>query len=285
MFSLLLAASLSFSPGDASFAYDTAARLVARHTPRDAGTLRGRLAADFLLDAASAAGADVRRDEFSAETPLGERRFVNLYAEFESAASDQWVVFLSHYDTKPGKKCPGANDGASTSGLFVALSDVLSSWRERTVNVMLIWTDGEESMQAYRPNDGFWGARRAAGMLKARGLKVRGVFCLDMLGDKDLNISLPNNGTVALFGVVEKASKRSGVPVTRSRMLVKDDHMPFLEEGFPAVDIIDFEFGSRPGANDYWHTEKDNMDNVSVQSLLSAGRLAVEIVNVCGNSR
>ncbi len=285
MVSLLLAASLVFSQSDASLAYKTAARLVERHTPRDSGTLRGRYAADFLLDSASGAGADVRRDEFTAKTPKGELTFVNLYAEFKSAPADPWVVFISHYDTKPGTKCPGANDGASTCGLLVALADTLSSWRGRTVNVMLVWTDGEECMKSYVENDGLWGSIRAAQMLKASKRDVLGVFCLDMLGDRDLDIFLPQNASPELKPVVMQAAKNSGVRVTASPLLVKDDHVPFLNAGFKAADLIDFNFGSAPGLNDYWHTEKDTMDKVSVESLLSAGRLAAEIVNVLGASR
>lgn len=284
MFSLLLAASLAFSKGDANLAYDTAYRLVAEHTPRDAGTSRGRCAADFLLDAASAVGADVKRDEFYAKTPKGERKFVNLYSEFTSYGSPGWVVFVSHYDTKPGTKCPGANDGASTSGLLVALANCLSSWRDRAVNVMLIWTDGEECMEAYLENDGFWGSRRAAQMLKAKNVKVIGVFCLDMLGDRNLNISVAKNGSQKLFPIVTAASGKANVPVEFSPVLVKDDHVPFLNAGFRAVDLIDFDFGSAPGGNEYWHTEADTMDKVSASSLFAAGRLVAEIVNLCDSA-
>ena len=71
MVSALLAASLVFSPADASLACTTAVQLVERHTPRDSGTTRSMLAANFLLDAASATGADVRRDMFVAKTPKG----------------------------------------------------------------------------------------------------------------------------------------------------------------------------------------------------------------------
>ena len=69
MVSALLAASLVFTPADAGLACTTAVQLVERHTPRDPGTARSALAANFLLDAASAAGADVRRDVFFAKTP------------------------------------------------------------------------------------------------------------------------------------------------------------------------------------------------------------------------
>ncbi len=282
MFSILLAASLSFSQSDASFAYKTAGTLVERHTPRDSGTLRAQYAADFILDAASGAGADVKRDQFTAMTPIGVRTFVNLYAEFRSAPSDPWVVFISHYDTKPGKNCPGANDGASTSGLLVALADRLSSWHERPVNVMLIWTDGEECINNYTKDDGLWGAQRAVSMLKAKETKFAAVVCLDMLGDRDLDMFIPQNSSQQLASIVMRAAKKANVRVTQSPLLVKDDHLPFLTAGFKAVDIIDFEYGSAPGKNDYWHTPKDTMDKISVESLHSAGRLAVEIVNVVG---
>ncbi len=279
MMSVLLAASLAFSTGDAAVAYETAAKLVSENTPRDAGTRRGRFAAAFILDSASSLGADVSFDKFRAQAPGGERTFVNLYSEFPSKTSKSWVVFVSHYDTKPGTKCPGANDGASTSGLLVALAGRLASWRDRSVNVMLVWTDGEECIESYARNDGLWGGRRAAEMLRARGVDVKGVFCLDMLGDSDLDMRLAKNGTPALFALVARAAKAAKADVSVSPLLVKDDHVPFLEAGFKAVDIIDFEFGSAKGLNDYWHTEKDTMDKVSVDSLYAAGCLAVEIVN------
>ena len=81
---LVLSAALAFTPADARLSLATAERLVTTCTPRDAGTIRGRIAANCLLDAASASGADVRRDVFKAKTPKGEREFTNLYAQFKS---------------------------------------------------------------------------------------------------------------------------------------------------------------------------------------------------------
>ena len=282
MLAALLAAALAFTAEDASLAYSTAARLVAEHTPRDAGTRRAHLAANFLMDAASAAGADVRRDAFTAKTPKGERGFVNLYAEFPVDPDGPWTILLSHYDTKPGVKCPGANDGASTSGLLVALAGRLASCREGRGNVMLVWTDGEECMEAYLENDGFWGSMRAAQMVKETGRRVAGVVCIDMIGDRDLGISIPKNSTPSLAQLALKAAGRAGVAdkVSPSPLLVKDDHVAFLNAGFPAIDLIDFEFGSEPGLNDYWHTEKDTMDKLSRKSLEQSGRLVAELIKL-----
>ena len=282
MFSALLAASLVFSQADANLAFKTATGLVENHTPRDSGTTRSMLAANYLLDAASAAGADVRRAMFVAKTPKGERRFTNLVASFKRNPDAPWVVLVSHYDTKTGVDCPGANDGASTSGLLVALAGVLYNHRTQNDNVMLIWTDGEECMNAYVEDDGLWGSRHAAKSLKESGVKVKAVICLDMLGDKDLHVSIPKNSSPALSKIALAAAKKAGVAdkVSRVDLLVKDDHVPFLEAGFKSIDLIDFEYGSAPGLNDYWHTAKDTVDKISEESLFTAGKLVAGMLDI-----
>ena len=278
--SILLSAGLAFTQADARLAFETAQGLVEKCTPRDAGTIRGRIAANYLLDAASAVGANVRRDSFHAETPHGEKEFTNLYAEFRHGGDDaKWVVLVSHYDTKPGADCPGANDGASTSGLLVGIANAFIDWREKRGNRMLIWTDGEECFSAYGPGDGLWGSRRAAECLAAKDRKVQAVICLDMLGDKDLAISVPSNGSLALTKIAVHAASRIGNPGLVSTMdeMVKDDHVPFLEKGYSAIDLIDFSYGPD---NTFWHTEKDTMENLSEESLLASGRLVAEMLNI-----
>ena len=280
MISLILAAALEFTPQDARLAYEKAKELVEECTPRDAGTICGRIASNRILDDASAVGADVRRDAFRAETPNGTKEFTNLYAEFKcGTTNDRWVVVVSHYDTKPGTGCPGANDGASTSGLLIGLANAFSNWREAKGNLMLVWTDGEECMKAYGPNDGFWGSKRAAEYLEGKNRKVQAVICVDMLGDKDLDISIPSNGSSTLAKIAVHAAKRIGCPelVKLSDELVKDDHVAFMEKGFKAIDLIDFSYGP---SNSYWHTPEDTMDKVSEESLLKSGKLVAEMLNI-----
>jgi len=278
--SLLLSAALVFTQSDARISFETARDLVACCTPRDAGTIRGRIAANRLLDAASASGADVRRDVFSAMTPKGMREFTNLYAQFKSDDPEaRWVILVSHYDTKPGTGCPGANDGASTSGLLVGIANAFSNWETPRGNLLLVWTDGEECMESYSDCDGFWGSRRAVEYVAQRGMQVQAVVCLDMLGDRDLSISVPANGSSALAKIAVAASRRAGYPglVRHVPDHVKDDHVPFLEKGYKAVDLIDFSYGPE---NSYWHTSDDTVDKISEASLLKSGRVVVEMLNI-----
>ncbi len=45
-----------------------------------------------------------------------------------------------------------------------------------------------------------------------------------------------------------------------------DDHTAFLEKGYPAVDIIDFD-------DPPWHTTSDTLDKLSAESLAAGGTI------------
>lgn len=283
---LILAAQLVFSPEDAAVAYDAAHELVCKCTPRDAGTLRGKSAAYHILDSVSSTGADAVVDAFKTLTPSGEKTMFNVYAEFVTNPTSEWTVVVSHFDTKSKIDCPGANDGASTSGLLVGLANAFGRWRANTGNILLVWCDGEECAEFYSKNDGLHGSRRTVEMLLSKGRKVRAVICVDMLGDKDLNISIPRNSSKALAKIALFAADKIGEKglVKQVDDYVKDDHLPFLENGMKSVLLIDFQYGSKPGLNDYWHTRNDTMDKISKDSLLKSGRLVARMLDVIHES-
>ena len=79
-----------------------------------------------------------------------------------------------------------------------------------------------------------------------------------------------------------RAAEAAGVAdkvALRDSIVVKDDHSAFYDAGYPALELIDFDYGSARGKNDYWHTPHDTMDKVSEASLLASGRLVVELLN------
>jgi glutaminyl-peptide cyclotransferase len=143
--------------------------------------------------------------------------------------------------------------------------------------------DGEECRRHYGPQDGLHGSRRLAKTLldDGRALNVRAVIVLDMVGDKNLQLTLPRNGTPRLLTAVFRAAEADGARDKFSLYATEilDDHQPFFEAGMPAVDIIDYEFGSAPGKNDYWHTPADTLDKLSAASLTVVGRVVVRMLN------
>lgn len=281
--SCLMAAAIAFSHEDAEAVFDLTGEFVKEHPCRDAGTSGGRSAARWLLGKASVQGGNVYQDSFKAMTPEGPRTFINLYCPFERKSGAPWTVFVSHFDTKPGTGCPGANDGGVTSCLLVQLVKRIFDDRGFDRNVMFIWTDSEECVGGcYSDDDGFQGSKRAAEMLKEKQIEVEGVYVLDMLGDGNLNITIPANVSLELATNVVVAAKRLGLKRGQFASLdssVKDDHVAFIDAGFKAIDLIDFEYGSKPGLNDYWHTSQDTPDKLSVDSILTVGRLVCEILS------
>ena len=278
--------ALSFAPTDAAFAYETAAGLVSNCTPRNAGTPGAIRAAEWLARRATEQGVKAELDRFRANVYAERFEFANVVAELPGTdPAAPWIVLISHFDTAPtaAKGFEGANDGASTSGLLMALACRLARRQNRRWNVMCVWTDAEECRIAYMPRDGFQGSRRLLENIRAKGRSVQAVICLDMLGDRDLNIVIPANTTPFLRKLALRAARNAGVAdkvTSRDSIVVKDDHSAFYDAGYPAIDLIDFEFGSAPGLNDYWHTPKDTMDKVSVNSLLLSGRLVAGMLEL-----
>ena len=71
----------------------------------------------------------------------------------------------------------------------------------------------------------------------------------DLVGDCDLQIPLEQNSDqdlYALFAVAAAELYGDPAPFEFNTFPVADDHVPFIEAGIPAVDLIDFNYG--PGA-------------------------------------
>ena len=106
-----------------------------------------------------------------------------------------------------------------------------------------------------------------------------GMILADMVGDFDWKIELPKNVSPSLSGIVLRAAAQMNLQesVVQGDSTVLDDHVPFLDAGIPAVNLIDFEYG--PG-NIYWHTPYDTADRVSRESLGKTADLILRILSL-----
>lgn len=59
---------------------------------------------------------------------------------------------------------------------------------------------------------------------------------------------------------------------------VTDDHVEFIKQGIPAVDII--EYHPRTGFNPHWHTTKDNLENIDKNTLRAVGTTLVRYLEL-----
>lgn len=243
--------------------------------PKIAGTEGAAKAALYLAQKLREAGFDVDVDEFVE----GGITYRNVVAGRE-VGDRGLVVLASHYDTKAGISdvFAGANDSASSTGLLLEMAKAIGQGPELPYDIYFAFLDGEECRAKYSDSDGLHGSKRLASRLAGN---VLAVIVLDMIGDSDLTVTLPRNSSSPLLDMVFDAARDEGVrsKFSLSRGNILDDHVPFIRKGFPAVDIIDFQYGSSVGKNDYWHSDLDTMDKISAESLGIIGRVVIRMLN------
>lgn len=252
--------------------------------PRPAGSPGAESAASHILRKLEAHDIAASIDTFTNETPQGPMVFRNVIGRLPGNAPGL-LILASHYDTKRGigDDFIGANDSGSSTGLLLALGRFLVGVEGSRPEIILAFFDGEECRAQYSRDDGLHGSWRLAKQLVADGTasRVMGVIVLDMVGDRNLSITIPRNATARLVDAVLKAATAAGHRAEFSLLPIAmlDDHVPFLESGIPAVDLIDFQYGSKPGLNDYWHTTADTLDKLSPESLETVGRTVIGVIN------
>lgn len=226
-------------------------------------------------------GADIEEDKFTANTPVGAFPMNNIIAKFPGK-KDGVIVLASHYDTNyPLKdtKFVGANDGAATSALLLAIGDQLRGKQLDGYSVWLVFTDGEEATKEWSESDSLYGSKHLAQKWATDGTakKVKAFILLDMIGDKDLGVDRDPNSTPWLSDVVYRAATRLGVQSHwyKREMAMEDDHLPFKNAGIPVVDVIDFDYGWN---NIFHHTTEDTLDKISGQSLQIVGDVVLETI-------
>ncbi|NQU40416.1 MAG: M28 family peptidase [Lentisphaerae bacterium] len=304
LLSLLLLVGCSHPPTPASLpspdavngeaALEEVARFVALG-PRDSGTPGASRAAAYLLERLRGQGYRALLDGYLSEAPGGARAFANVYgvpptvsgntlSNVLATTSQPVVILLSHFDTKTdiAEDFTGANDSGSSTGLLLYLAGLLSASGASSPLVVLAFVDGEECRHQYGPTDGLHGSRHLAQQIEAWGQvdRIRAVIVLDMIGDTHLTVRIPHNTTRTLLKMAFAAAEEEGVRqhFGISSGTILDDHVPFLVRKMPAIDLIDFEYGSAPGLNDYWHTEADTMDKLSAESLATMARVVLRML-------
>ncbi len=235
--------------------------------------LKGKLKADH-----------VEEDVFTADTSIGKVPMRNIIVKFPGT-KDGVIVIASHYETNywlRNTNFVGANDGAATSALLLAIADQLRGKKLEGYSVWLVFLDGEESMtRTWHTDDALWGSRHLAQKWKDDGTskKVKAFLLADMIGDADLDIYRDENSTPWLEDVVLQAATRMGYQshFFAATNTVEDDHLPFARAGMPVADIIDLDYGYN---NSYHHTTQDTVDKLSVDSLKISGDVILETIRL-----
>ncbi|MDE1155439.1 MAG: M28 family peptidase [Acidobacteriaceae bacterium] len=238
-----------------------------------------------------AAKGDFLTDSFSARTPAGQMEMTNYIAKFPGK-KDGIIVIASHYETNYPLQSigfVGANDGASTTALLIALGEYYRAHPPQGYSVWLVFDDGEEAVgkEGMVPSDSLYGVRHLAAKWSGDGTlkKIKAFVVADMLAWKDMNIDREQNSTPWLLDLLDKAAKNTGHSsrVFKNEMAIEDDHIPFRQRGVPVLDVIAYEYGpydQSRGDYAFHHTAEDTLDKLSVNSMQVSADLFVELVKL-----
>lgn len=197
----------------------------------------------------------------------------NVVGEVPGRDPRRRVVVGAHYDTKDIPGFVGANDAASGTAVAVQLARTLKP-RQTGPTVVFVLFDGEESPRG-TPDREF--ERRGLRGSKAIAPRLRGaeaMVLLDFVGDRELSIPREANSDEVLWRRLRAAATRVGAdrafpPAVTGA--VSDDHLPFIEQGVPSIDLIDFDFPC-------FHRTCDDLSTVSESSVDRTGETVLELL-------
>ncbi len=247
--------------------------------PRPVGSEPLEKTRQYIIRELKSFGLSVFTDEFSATTPRGPKKMVNIIAEIPGE-SNHVILISSHYDTKlfDDMVFVGANDPATSVATLLEIGRVLGSATEKSkATLRLVFFDGEEAFcegweECENPDgpDNTYGSRRYVAQLQQRNevTNIGAMILLDMMGYKNLEVGRDSMSTRWLQDIIWKTGRELGhkkIFLDREEGVGGDDHEPFVKVGIPSVDVI--QLSSYP----YWHRADDTIDKVSAESMKIVG--------------
>jgi glutaminyl-peptide cyclotransferase len=197
----------------------------------------------------------------------------NVVGKVRGTEPGRTVVVGAHYDTKDLPGFVGANDGAGGSAAVVELARAIRRNPVRP-SIVFVLFDGEELPRG-RPESEFKRyALRGSKVAAVRYKHAEAAIVLDFIADRQLSLPREASSDPALWERLRAAAGRVGAGrhfPDRAQGTVTDDHTPFLEQGVPAIDLIDFEFSC-------FHRTCDDMSAVSERSLDASGESVLELL-------
>jgi len=275
--------------------------------PRMPGSPGHHTQLDWMVATLTALTEHLIQQPFRSATVFGgPYDFTNLIAVFSAAAPGPVTMIAAHWDTRPvadhdpnpalrNQPILGANDGASGVAILLELARI---FREEPPSnpVYLGFFDAEDSGQSGSglSYSGFcigstYMARNWPPQLDAPDQ----VVVLDLVGGQskhnervpvrtdlggndyfDLRIELGSRDAAPqlvdrIWALAETLGHDAFQRTTQGPII--DDHVPFIDAGIPAVDIIDF-------VPPVWHTTDDVPEYCSPDALLQVGETMIALV-------
>jgi len=242
------------------------------------------LCRDYISSILKQFNAEIEKQEFLVN--INDKKFegVNIIGKYYPRMSRR-ILLATHYDTRPwadkeedkslqNKPIPGANDGASGVAVLLEIASVISKKQPAQFGVDLVFFDLED-MGSYN-DEKSWCIGSQYFAKHFIGQKPEKAIVVDMIGDADLKIYMEYysyQNSPSLVNEIWNISKEYGFKefIPKIKSAINDDHYSLIQQGFNAIDIIDFDYL-------YWHTLKDTPEKCSPRSLYVVGQTLIKLI-------
>lgn len=271
--------------------------------PRVPNTTPHRKAGEYFIAALEKYGATVIAQDFTATTFDNQKlNLRNIIASFHPEKTKR-ILLAAHWDTRPfadkdseRRNAPfdGANDGASGVGVLLEIARVMSQHATPEVGIDIILFDGEDWGEKDGEQDthplpkglaAWWclGSQYWSKNKHKPNYSAYYGILLDMVGGKNAQFAREGYSMEYAPSVVDKIWKTasllgySHIFINQREGGITDDHR-FVNEiaKIPMVDIVSYDPAT--GFGDFHHTQKDNMELISKETLQAVGSTVLRVI-------
>jgi glutaminyl-peptide cyclotransferase len=208
----------------------------------------------------------------------------NVVGEIPGTIPGPAILIGAHYDTEwHPKGFVGANDGAAGTAAVIELARTLGSEvpaDHREIRFVLF--DGEEDppgcTDARFVTCALRGSRAYAA---AHPGEIGQMILLDYIANKGARIPRERNSNRALWSQLRLAAEKVGAGGTfpaGDQVPILDDDVPFLQQGVPSIDLIDFSYP-------YADTVEDTPDKLDPAVVDAVGETVAQLtVDLAGQT-
>ena len=260
--------------------------------PRNYGSEAHKKVRIFFKQEISNIGYEVFSHNFEAPYIEG-RNGENIYA-FLKGKTDNYVIITSHFDSRSvaekdpievnrNKPISGANDGASSSGVLLELMKALKNYNDLPYSVCFVLFDLEDDGNLFDvvgnslvETDWIQGSIAFVNEVILRDKiidkqKIKFGILLDMVGSKDAKFKYESFAHTYYSSIYNKVWQYAGdlgygkYFFDEHYGTITDDHIPFLNERIPFIDVIDMGYH-------FHHTSQDTIDKLDKKTLEAVGK-------------
>jgi len=222
----------------------------------------------------------------------------NIIASY-NPSNPKRVLLCAHWDSRPfadqdskdqDKAIMGANDGGSGVGVLLEMARIFSIENPK-IGVDLILFDAEDygqpegskfpSMQdSYCLGSQYWCKNQPS-----KGYQPMYGILLDMVGGEnvvfhqdEISRTYAPAAVEKVWNAAAKAGYSSNFEYKNSPAIIDDHYYINTILNIPVVDLTHHDESSLTGFWTHWHTQQDNINNISKKSLKAVGQTLVEVI-------